>query len=248
MPERRLRSIIVFLAIWLAVSGAPRAQIPTTFQNLQHYPKDISRDELIQQMRQFSFALGVRCQYCHTGGDGISFDGVKFESDEKIPKVKARQMLRMVNEINTKVLAAISPRVDPPVRVSCVTCHRGSPVPRTLEDELMRAITAEGTEAAAARYRELRQNAHLGRYNFGEITVTELARRLHREKNVDAAIAMLKLNAEFYPKSAEIDLILGEVLLEKGDREAAIASFRAALEKQPNNARAKQRLEELMKK
>ena len=248
MPARSLRSIVVFLAIWVAVSGAPRAQIPTTFQNLQHYPKEISRDELILQMRQFSFALGVRCQYCHTGGDGISFDGVKFESDEKIPKVKARQMLRMVNEINTKVLAGISPRVDPPVGVSCVTCHRGSAVPRTLEDELVRIISAQGAEAAAARYRELRQNAHLGRYNFGEITVTELARKLYTEKKLDAAIAMLKLNAEYYPKSADIDVFLAEVLLEKGDREAAIASFRAALEKQPGHARAKQRLEELTKK
>ena len=248
MLARSLRSIVVFLATWATVSGAPSAQIPTTFQNLQHFPREISREELIQEMRQFSFALGVRCQYCHTGGDGISFDGVKFESDEKIPKVKARQMLRMVNEINTKVLAGISPRVEPPVRVSCVTCHRGSPVPRTLEDELMRVIAAEGVTAAAARYRELRQNAHLGRYNFGEITVTELARRLHREKNVDAAIALLRLNAEFYPKSAEIDLMLGEVLIEKGDRDGAIASFRAALEKQPNNPRAKQRLDELTKK
>jgi hypothetical protein len=248
MPARSLPSIVVFLLTWVVVSTAPSAQIPTTFQNLQHYPKDISRDELILQMRQFSFALGVRCQYCHAGGDGISFDGVKFESDEKIPKVKARQMLQMVNEINTKVLAGISPRVDPPVRIACVTCHRGSPVPRTLEDELMRVITANGAEAAAARYRELRQNAHLGRYNFGEITVTELARRLYQEKNADAAITMLKLNAEFYPKSADIDVMLGELLLEKGDRDAAIASFRAALEKQPANARAKQRLEELTKK
>ena len=248
MPARSLRSIVVFLAIWAAVSGAPSAQIPATFQNLQHYPRDISRDELIQQMRQFSFALGVRCQYCHTGGDGISFDGVKFESDEKIPKVKARQMLRMVTELNTKLLSSVSPRVDPPARVSCVTCHRGLPVPRTLDEELMRVVTAEGAEAAAARYRELRQNAHLGRYNFSEVTVTELARRLHREKNVEAAIAMLKLNAEFYPKSADIDLMLAEILLEKGDREGAIASFRAALEKQPNDARAKSRLEELMKK
>ena len=64
----------------------------------------------------------------------------------------------------------------------------------------------------------------------------------------DAAIAMLKLNGEYYPKSADIDVFLAEVLLEKGDREAAIASFRTALEKQPGHARAKQRLEELTKK
>jgi hypothetical protein len=248
MPARRLPSIVVFLLTWVAVGTAPSAQIPSKFQNLQHYPKDISREVLIQQMRQFSFALGVRCQYCHTGGDGVSFDGVKFESDEKIPKVKARQMLRMVTEINTKVLAGISPRVDPPVRVDCVTCHRGSPVPRTLEDELLRVMSTQGVEAATTRYRELRQNAHLGRYNFGEITVTELARKLYNEKQQDAAIAMLKLNAEYYPKSADIDVFLAEILLEKGDREGAIASFRAALEKQPGHARAKQRLEELTKK
>ena len=48
-------------------------------------------------MREFSFALNVRCQYCHTGGDGISFEGVNFASDEKPAKVKARAMLRMVD-------------------------------------------------------------------------------------------------------------------------------------------------------
>ena len=141
MPARSLRTIIVFLAIWVAVSGAPRAQIPTTFQNLQHYPKDISREELIQQMRQFSFALGVRCQYCHTGGDGISFDGVEFKSDEKIPKVKARQMLRMVNEINTKVLAGISPRRS----AHTVTGERADRLALAIKDVLRRSIADGGS-------------------------------------------------------------------------------------------------------
>ena len=58
---------------------------------------------------------------------------------------------------------------------------------------------------------------------------------------------MFRLNAEFYPKSAEIDLRLGELFIKKGDTEKAIASFKAALEKQPNNPRAKQRLAELSK-
>src|SRR5688500_18713273 len=50
-------------------------------ENLQFFPKTISREQLTQRMREFSFALGVRCQYCHTGGDGVSFDGVVFASD-----------------------------------------------------------------------------------------------------------------------------------------------------------------------
>jgi tetratricopeptide (TPR) repeat protein len=239
--------VAVLLGAGLVLRGA--GQIPATFQNLQHFPRDIPRDDLVQRMREFSFALGVRCQYCHAGGDGVSFEGVKFESDEKPAKQKARFMLRMVDDLNGRLLPGVPARATPPVRVACVTCHRGSPLPRTLEDELARVIATEGAEAAAGRYRDLRRDtAHLGRYNFGEWSVNELVRVLWREqKNLDAAITMLRLNAEFYPKSVDIDLMLGEVYAEKGDKDKAIASFKTALEKQPNNPRAKQRLAELMK-
>ena len=68
------------------------AQMPEKFENLQYFPKDIPRDSLIQHMRAFSLTLGVRCQYCHTGGDGVSFRGVNFASDEKPAKRKARRV------------------------------------------------------------------------------------------------------------------------------------------------------------
>jgi hypothetical protein len=249
MTSSRLGPAVTIAMLLVAGVTAPvAAQIPTTFQNLQHFPRDITRDDLVQRMREFSFALGVRCQYCHAGGDGISFEGVKFESDEKITKQKARYMLRMVAELNDKMLAGVPSRATPMVRVSCTTCHRGSPLPRTLDDELARIISTEGTTAAVEKYRELRRDTmHLGRYNFGEWSMNELGDRLAREGNIDAAVAMFQLNAEFYPKSAEIDLRLGELFVKKGDKERAIASFKAALEKQPNNPRAKQRLAELSK-
>ena len=76
------------------------------------YPRDIPRPALIQRMREFSFALGVRCQYCHTGGDGVSFDGVVFSSDEKPAKVKARAMLRMADQLNNTMLAQLPSRAD----------------------------------------------------------------------------------------------------------------------------------------
>lgn len=228
---------------------AAAAQIPQTFQNLQHFPKDISRETLVQRMREFSFALGVRCQYCHAGGDGISFEGVKFDNDEKTAKQKARQMLRLVDELNGRLLLTVPSRATPAVRVSCMTCHRGSPLPRTLDEELERIIDADGIEAAVKRYRDLRGNTlHLGRYNFGEWSMNELARRLWRDRKLlDAAAAMLTLNAEFYPKSVDIDLMLAEVHAEKGDVSAAIASLKSALQKQPDHPRATQRLAELTK-
>ena len=39
-----------------------------TVQNLQLYPTDIERKELIDMLREFTRALGVRCTHCHVGG------------------------------------------------------------------------------------------------------------------------------------------------------------------------------------
>jgi tetratricopeptide (TPR) repeat protein len=200
-------------------------------------------------MREFSFALNVRCQYCHAGGDGVSFQGVSFASDEKPAKVKARAMLRMVDQLNGTILPALSARATPRVEVDCATCHHGLALPKSLQTTLYEVIETEGIPAAVARYRSLRQDTMtFGRYNFGEWEMNELARRLAEAGKADAAIAMLELNGQFYPASAEIDFQLGELYRGRGDRDKAIARYRALLVKMPDNGVAKQRLEELEKK
>src|SRR5688500_4552845 len=132
----------VIAAVGAVVVSAPdvQAQIPEKFQNLQVFPAGITRDSLVQIMRGFSFALGVRCQHCHVGGDGVSFAGIAFDSDEKPAKRKARFMIRMVDSLNRVVLAALPDRSDPPIVIQCVTCHRGISRPTTLEAELMKTI------------------------------------------------------------------------------------------------------------
>jgi hypothetical protein len=218
-------------------------------ENLQYFPKEISRARLVQHMREFSFALNVRCQYCHAGGDGVSFQGVSFASDEKPAKVKARAMLRMVDQLNGTILPALSARATPRVEVDCATCHHGLALPKSLQTTLYEVIETEGIPAAVARYRSLRQDTMtFGRYNFGEWEMNELARRLAEAGKADAAIAMLELNGQFYPASAEIDFQLGELYRGRGDRDKAIARYRALLVKMPDNGVAKQRLEELEKK
>src|SRR5262252_10523065 len=96
-----------FLLVAALAARPMFGQFPDKFENLQALPKDIQRDSLIQIMRGFSFALGVRCQYCHTGGDGVSFAGVSFKSDDKAAKRNARFMIRMVDSLNHTVLAAL---------------------------------------------------------------------------------------------------------------------------------------------
>ncbi len=60
-----------------------------------------------------------------------------------------------------------------------------------------------------------------------------------------AAIAMLELNAEFYPESADIDLQLAQLNRTRGERAKAIARYRAAIAKDPKLEMARKGLEEL---
>src|SRR5690349_6867594 len=96
---RRSYGFAFALGALTAFTQPASAQIPEKFENLQYFPKDIPRDTLVNVMRGFSFALGVRCQFCHAGGDGVSFQGVNFASDDKVTKRNARFMLRMVDSL-----------------------------------------------------------------------------------------------------------------------------------------------------
>lgn len=230
----------------LALFAAPAlSQIPDKFENLQYFPKDITRDSLVQFMRGFSLTLGVRCQYCHAGGDGVSFRGVTFASDEKPAKRKARYMLRMRDSINMTLLAGLPDRRSPPVTVACVTCHRGLAVPATLEQTLNRTIAASGIDSAVSQYRRLRRNMESGTYDFSEWSINEMARRLGEAGKTAEAIAMLELNQEFNPASADIDFGIGELNLQRGEKDKAIARYRATLQKNAQYQRARARLTEL---
>jgi tetratricopeptide (TPR) repeat protein len=242
----------LIIAIALAAGTPAGAQNPLEQvkpENLQFYAKDISRQELIQRMREFSLSLNVRCQYCHTGGNGTSFDGVNFASDEKPAKVKARAMLRMVDQLNHSILPQLPSRAEPRIEVTCATCHRGLALPKSLQTTLLEVIDKDGIPAAVARYRSLREKTLVaGSYNFDEWEMNELARRLYEAKNTDAAVAMLELNGEFNPKSAAIDFQLGELHRERGERDLAIQRYRSAIAKEPQLQPAIRRLAELEKK
>lgn len=244
-------TLLFAVSLSLFATATALAQAPPTTwrgENLQFFPKDIARPALVQRMREFSFALDVRCQYCHAGGDGISFDGVVFASDEKPAKTKARAMLRMVDELNNSLLAKVPSRAEPRVIVGCATCHRGLTLPKSLQTTLFEIVQTEGVAAAVDRYRALRQNTMVaGKFNFGEWEINELARRLTEAGNTTAAIAILEMNGEFYPKSADIDFMLGELHRGRGEKDRAILRYRAVLERNPQHQSAKRWLTDLTK-
>jgi hypothetical protein len=76
----------------------------------------MTRGEAWRVMNLMADGLGVSCQYCHLEGEG------NVASDAKPPKVRARQMMRMVIALNAQYFGG------QPV-MTCYTCHNGKPRP-----------------------------------------------------------------------------------------------------------------------
>jgi hypothetical protein len=250
-----IRTFAGILAVALSASGAV-AQLPAKPENLQVLPKDMPTDSVVPIMRGFTMALGVRCQFCHVerqpaaggpppGGGGGPFQNFDFKLDDKKEKKTARVMLRMVDSINTAYLTKIPDRDDPPTNVTCVTCHRGLNKPRTIEGVLLTTTGRFGVDSAIGRYRSLRNDMVSGRYDFSEQPVTEAAQTLIKQAKYDDAIKLLQMNQEFYPNSVNIDYQLAEAYIAKGDKDAGVARLRAVLTKNPNDRRARARLQQL---
>lgn len=237
------RALLALASLTLASPAS--AQIPEEFRNLEVLPDSITRDSLVLLMRSFSFATGLRCEECHVMGENGSFQGARFDLDEKPLKAKARYMLRMVNRLNEEILPELPDRGVPGLAVECKTCHRGMRVPHLLRTELHRVIEERGVEAAIERYRELREDALRGAYDFGVWEMNELARELEAAGQDAEAAAMLELNEEFHPRSASIPRELGPILERLGHVDEAIAAYRRALGLDPSDSRSLARLRAL---
>lgn len=101
---------------------------PASFANLQVLPKDASPAGVLALMKNFTRDLGVRCQHCHVGREGMPLEQFDFAADTKPAKAAARVMLKLVSEINT-TLDRDLPGSGKSGRVSCMTCHAGRPTP-----------------------------------------------------------------------------------------------------------------------
>lgn len=250
VPVSRALALLAFVIVLSPIEAT--AQRPP--ENLQVLPKDIARPELTRIMRGFTQSLGVRCEYCHALRDGVTpapgqpiqISMLNLPSDAKPEKEKARFMLRMTDSLNRVVLAALPHRTDPPVHVTCMTCHRMMPVPTTIENVLVETASRAGVDSAIARYRSLRATEMgSGRFDFGERPVSEVAARLGEQVKHADAIRLLEMLQEFHPNSSNIDVQIAELHLAAGNRDAALGRLRAALTKNPNDRGARAALQRL---
>ena len=104
-------------AVTAAQQDKPTEQVQKNIKVLTGLPQS----QLIPVMNFFAVSLGVRCTFCHVNNNGTW----AFDSDEKPETETAREMIKMVMNINKTTFKG-------GVEVSCYTCHRGLSHPASI--------------------------------------------------------------------------------------------------------------------
>ena len=92
-------------------------QTPPELVNIEIFT-DMDYDEVRAEMNMIRDQLGARCRYCHL----LGADDVTDYVPDTPMKQTARQMLRMVQVLNEQ-----EPFKSGNAKVTCATCHEGSP-------------------------------------------------------------------------------------------------------------------------
>lgn len=104
-------AVVLTLAVSLPLSAQP-------LKNVQILT-GLSRPEVQRVMNEMRAGLGVHCHYCHAN------DNTNGASDTKPQKARAREMMRMVIDLNARHFGGQAV-------VTCFTCHNGKPRPALL--------------------------------------------------------------------------------------------------------------------
>ena len=155
--------------------------------------KSLPEAQLFPLMNLVATSLGVHCDYCHVQANPdlsktpSNLGGWVWDRDDKEPKRRAREMMKMVVELNAS-------RFRGENRVTCYTCHRGAtqpsrlpplpppatsaahtpaPTPLPSADRVLAAyVAAVGSGAATATSMRGWDDRPEGRYGKFEITVS----------------------------------------------------------------------------
>lgn len=218
---------------------------PEKIQNRKIFPEDFPPAKLAAVMKGFTRSLGVRCSHCHVGEEGQPLEAYDFVSDKNPNKDRAREMYRMLGDINDH-LKKITPSGDKRVNMWCDTCHAGRARPMTLAEELGEAYRRAGIGASLARYRELRESSFgAGGYDFRERSLAGFGQDLTEKGDHEGAIAILRLNTEQFPRSGKAWEWLADGCVAGGKKDLAATYYRKSLEFEPQNPAVKEKLKSL---
>jgi len=239
--------IIAPLATFFALPSLAQDQWtwPEKPKNLQVLNKDWPGSRLRPVMTGFTRALGVRCSYCHKGEEGKPLGTYDFASDQNPNKDRAREMLRMLGDVNSH-LKKIEPSGDQRINMWCHTCHRGRPRPMTLEEELGERYRMNGLDAALNHYQDLKRNYYeMGAYDFSERSLNGFGYELLGKKDMAGAIRVFTLNTQVFAKSPNVWDSLAEAHMKAGDTKAAKRYYEKSLKLDPKNESARENLKKI---
>ena len=111
--------LFLFASLGFLAPSVAHAQVKTAEQQFKNIKvlQGTPADQVVVGMHLIEAALGVECEYCHVEND--------FPKDDKKTKETARNMIKMVRELNNNNFSGQQV-------VTCYTCHHGSPKPQGL--------------------------------------------------------------------------------------------------------------------
>ena len=239
------KNYFIYAVVFLISLNIISAQIPDKFTNLTLLPKEIDKDHLIDVMKNFTSALGVRCNFCHAGKEGIddpkSLSDIDFASDKIPAKDITRVMMKMTHLINTDQLTQIKEKehID---KINCVTCHKGMEhPPKPLEDILKRQAEKNGIEAAVKKYDELREKYYGGFvYDFTFNSLDAFTENLIQSGKSSDVVAFFNAYLDKYDKNSwNAYFEIGKAYAGEKKYEEAKKNLDKALEISPDNGMVK---------
>jgi Photosynthetic reaction centre cytochrome C subunit len=121
--------IILFVVLGIAATHLSQDKS----RNLKVLPKDISDEKLDSIMNSYNKALGVKCNFCHNTIKNIP-DSFDYAADENPMKEEGRKMIRLNIQVNKDYFYFDSLQRPEYLKVvTCITCHRGDPMPADLK-------------------------------------------------------------------------------------------------------------------
>lgn len=114
---------------------------------------------------------------------------------------------------------------------------------KSLAGAMAKEYNRRGWEAMLKQFHQLKGSSD---YDLNEDEINELGLRLlYDKKDVKAAIEVLRLNTELFPKSFNVWDSLGEAYYQNGNREEAIRNYEKSLQLNPDNVGGKRMLEKI---
>ena len=161
-----------------------------------------------------------------------------FAADDKANKLKARVMLRMVDELNSQHITKLESHGSRDlIKVECITCHRGQAKPKLIQSVMAETLSSNGGKALAEKFQQLRRQYYGSHtFDFSEMVVPMFAQQqLTDQQSANKLIPLLELNLAYFPESTMGLVTLAAAYEKMGNKQESLSHYKEALKTSPQS-------------